>query len=34
MSLEEAPKGYAKFKNEQNECTKVVLKPDWAKATA
>jgi threonine dehydrogenase-like Zn-dependent dehydrogenase len=34
MSLEEAPQGYAKFKNEQNECTKVVLKPDWAKATA
>jgi threonine dehydrogenase-like Zn-dependent dehydrogenase len=34
MSLEEAPQGYAKFKNEQNECTKVVLKPDWEKATA
>jgi threonine dehydrogenase-like Zn-dependent dehydrogenase len=33
MSLEDAPKGYAKFKNEQNECTKVVLKPDFAKAT-
>jgi threonine dehydrogenase-like Zn-dependent dehydrogenase len=34
MSLEDAPKAYAKFKNEQNECTKVVLKPDMAKASA
>jgi threonine dehydrogenase-like Zn-dependent dehydrogenase len=33
MSLEDAPKAYAKFKNEQNECTKVVLKPDMAKAS-
>lgn len=27
MSLEDAPKGYKKFKDQQNECTKVVLKP-------
>lgn len=32
MSLEDAPKGYQKFHDEQNECTKVVLKPDWAKS--
>lgn len=32
MALEDAPKGYKKFHDEQNVCTKVVLKPDWAKA--
>ena len=32
MALEDAPTGYAKFKNEQNEVTKVVLKPGMAKA--
>ena len=32
MALEDAPKGYKKFHDEQNECTKVVLKPDMAKA--
>ncbi len=31
MSLEDAPEGYRKFHDEQNDCTKVVLKPDWAK---
>jgi threonine dehydrogenase-like Zn-dependent dehydrogenase len=31
MALEDAPKGYKKFHDEQNVCTKVVLKPDWAK---
>jgi len=31
MALEDAPKGYKKFHDEQNACTKVVLKPDWAK---
>lgn len=30
MSLEDAPEGYRKFHDEQNVCTKVVLKPDWA----
>jgi len=34
MALEDAPKGYKKFHDEQNVCTKVVLKPDWAKADA
>ncbi|KQN78485.1 zinc-dependent alcohol dehydrogenase [Sphingomonas sp. Leaf62] len=34
MALEDAPKGYQKFHDEQNVCTKVVLKPDWAKAAA
>jgi threonine dehydrogenase-like Zn-dependent dehydrogenase len=27
LALEEAPNGYKMFKNDQNECTKVVLKP-------
>jgi threonine dehydrogenase-like Zn-dependent dehydrogenase len=27
LSLEDAPEGYANFKNKQNEWTKVVLKP-------
>jgi threonine dehydrogenase-like Zn-dependent dehydrogenase len=31
MALEDAPAGYAKFHDQQNACTKVVLKPDWAK---
>jgi threonine dehydrogenase-like Zn-dependent dehydrogenase len=34
MALEDAPKGYDMFKNQQNEVTKVVLKPDWAKGIA
>jgi threonine dehydrogenase-like Zn-dependent dehydrogenase len=29
LPLEDAPKGYKLFKEEQNETTKVVLKPDW-----
>ena len=29
MALEDAPEGYRKFHDEQNSCTKVVLKPDW-----
>ena len=28
MALEDAPEGYRKFHDEQNSCTKVVLKPD------
>ncbi|MET0377044.1 MAG: zinc-dependent alcohol dehydrogenase [Rhizorhabdus sp.] len=32
MALEDAPKGYDIFKNKQDEVTKVVLKPDFAKA--
>ncbi|HYD44618.1 MAG TPA: zinc-binding dehydrogenase, partial [Phenylobacterium sp.] len=34
LPLEDAPKGYKLFKEEQNECTKVVLKPDWTKGAA
>ncbi len=34
MPLENAVEGYKLFKEEQNECTKVVLKPDWAKEAA
>jgi threonine dehydrogenase-like Zn-dependent dehydrogenase len=30
LPLEDAPKGYKLFKEEQNETTKVVLKPDWS----
>ena len=30
LPLEDAPKGYKMFKEQQNEVTKVVLKPDWA----
>lgn len=33
MALEDAPEGYRRFKEEQNETTKVVLKPDWDKGT-
>jgi threonine dehydrogenase-like Zn-dependent dehydrogenase len=28
LSLEDAPRGYKMFKEQQNEVTKVVLKPD------
>src|SRR6195952_4784420 len=31
---EDAPKGYKMFKEQQNEVTKVVLKPDWQKEAA
>jgi len=31
LPLEDAPKGYKMFKEQQNEVTKVVLKPDWEK---
>jgi threonine dehydrogenase-like Zn-dependent dehydrogenase len=34
LPLEDAPKGYKLFKEEQNETTKVVLKPDWQKEAA
>jgi len=34
MALEDAPKGYKMFKEQQNEVTKVVLKPDWQKEAA
>ncbi len=30
LPLEDAPKGYKMFKEQQNEVTKVVLKPDWS----
>ena len=29
MSLEDAPHAYDIFKNKQDNCIKVVLKPDW-----
>jgi len=29
MSLDEAPHAYEIFKNKQDNCVKVVLKPDW-----
>jgi threonine dehydrogenase-like Zn-dependent dehydrogenase len=32
MALEDAAHGYDIFKNKQDEVTKVVLKPDFAKA--
>ena len=32
LPLEDAPLGYKMFKEEQNETTKVVLKPDWRPA--
>ena len=32
LPLEEAPKGYKMFHDNQNEVTKVVLKPEWAQA--
>lgn len=33
LPLEDAPEGYRMFKEEQNETTKVVLKPDWDSAS-
>lgn len=32
LPLEEAPRGYKMFKEQQNETTKVVLKPDWTQS--
>jgi threonine dehydrogenase-like Zn-dependent dehydrogenase len=29
MSLEDAPRAYDMFKNKEDNCIKVVLKPDW-----
>lgn len=34
LPLEQAPEGYKMFKEQQNEVTKVVLKPDWQKQAA
>ena len=34
LPLEDAPKGYKMFKEQQDEVTKVVLKPDWQKEAA
>jgi threonine dehydrogenase-like Zn-dependent dehydrogenase len=34
LPLESAPEGYKMFKEQQNEVTKVVLKPDWQKEAA
>jgi threonine dehydrogenase-like Zn-dependent dehydrogenase len=34
LPLENAPDGYKMFKEQQNEVTKVVLKPDWEKEAA
>ncbi len=34
LPLEDAPRGYKMFKEQQNEVTKVVLKPDWNKEAA
>jgi threonine dehydrogenase-like Zn-dependent dehydrogenase len=34
LPLEQAPEGYKMFKENQNEVTKVVLKPDWQKEAA
>jgi len=34
MALEDAPEGYRKFHDEQNSCTKVVLKPDWERSAS
>jgi threonine dehydrogenase-like Zn-dependent dehydrogenase len=34
LPLESAPDGYKMFKENQNEVTKVVLKPDWQKEAA
>ncbi|WP_293678899.1 zinc-dependent alcohol dehydrogenase [uncultured Phenylobacterium sp.] len=34
LPLEQAPEGYKMFKEQQNEVTKVVLKPDWGKEAA
>jgi threonine dehydrogenase-like Zn-dependent dehydrogenase len=32
LPLEQAPQGYKMFHDNQNEVTKVVLKPEWAVA--
>jgi hypothetical protein len=32
MSLEEAPRAFDMFKNKEDNCIKVVLKPDWDRA--
>jgi hypothetical protein len=29
MSLDDAPRAYDMFKNKEDNCIKVVLKPDW-----
>ena len=34
LPLEDAPQGYKMFKEQQNEVTKVVLKPDWLQQAA
>ncbi|MCR5879692.1 zinc-binding dehydrogenase [Phenylobacterium sp. J367] len=34
LPLESAPEGYKMFKEQQNEVTKVVLKPEWQKEAA
>ncbi|WP_296598345.1 zinc-dependent alcohol dehydrogenase [Phenylobacterium sp.] len=34
LPLEQAPEGYKMFKEQQNEVTKVVLKPEWQKDAA
>ncbi len=34
LPLEDAPKGYKMFKEQQDKVTKVVLKPDWQKEAA
>jgi threonine dehydrogenase-like Zn-dependent dehydrogenase len=34
LPLEQAPEGYKMFKEQQNEVTKVVLKPDWEREAA
>ena len=34
LPLEDAPKGYKMFKAQQDEVTKVVLKPDWSRKAA
>jgi len=34
LPLEDAPRGYKMFKEQQDETTKVVLKPDWHKEAA
>jgi threonine dehydrogenase-like Zn-dependent dehydrogenase len=33
MSLEDAPQGYSKFLNKQDECIKIVLKPEMRQQT-
>jgi hypothetical protein len=31
LPLDEAPRGFDMFKNKEDNCIKVVLKPDWDK---